>query len=294
MNYSTPAAAAAALHDLNGVEYPVGSGFRLKVMFAEIMTGSNSSSNPGGSSTAALLRSSSSSRSLGGPQGSGSLGAIMRASSGNFAMQGQHGSSGALTAGAHGSGGSFGSGSMHGAQVMSAGPNPMSVVTPVGQGMGGPVGTNSTAGSSALLSPAGSDPNSSSSNAPASMGGIGHGVIGSAGPSTAASPLCDAHHMYHQQHQQQNDLVRVTDRLSSLSLPNMGAHSPQHGLNSIGSEHSKDLAVAAAAAAAVAASAQHYSDLKAAASGGTISNTGGWWDILLSYVGLWGVELGGL
>jgi hypothetical protein len=76
--------------------------------------------------------------------------------------------------------------------------------------------------------------------------------------------------MYHQQHQQQNDLARVTDRLSSLSLPNMGAPSP--GLNSIGSEHSKDLAVAAAAAAA----AQHYSDLKAAASGGTISNTGGW------------------
>jgi hypothetical protein len=96
--------------------------------------------------------------------------------------------------------------------------------------------------------------------------------------------------MYHQQHQQQNDLAMVTDRLSSLSLPNMGAPSPQHGLNSIGSENSKDLAVAAAAAAA----AQHYSDLKAAASGGTISNTGGWWDILLSYVGLWGVELGGL
>lgn len=39
VNYSTPAAAAAAQADLNGVEYPVGSGFRLKVMYAEIMTG---------------------------------------------------------------------------------------------------------------------------------------------------------------------------------------------------------------------------------------------------------------
>lgn len=44
VNYSTPAAAAAAQADLNGVEYPVGSGFRLKVMYAEIMTGEASSS----------------------------------------------------------------------------------------------------------------------------------------------------------------------------------------------------------------------------------------------------------
>jgi hypothetical protein len=93
-------------------------------------------------------------------------------------------------------------------------------------------------------------------------------MMGSTGPSPSASPLCDP---YTQQayHQQQNDIARVTDRLSSLSLPNMSAPSPQHPLNSIGSEHSNDLAVAAAAAAA----AQHYSDLKAA-SGSNMQNAG--------------------
>lgn len=155
-------------------------------------------------------------------------------------------------------------------QVMAAGPMPgMSAGTPMG-----PAGTaaGSTAGSSALLSPAGSDPNSSSSTAPAGMGG---GLMGSAGPSPAASPLCDpqtqqAYHHHHQQQQQQHsDISRVTDRLSSLSLPNMSAPSPQHTLSSIGSQHSNDLA----AAAAVAAAAQHYSDLKAN-SGASLSNSG--------------------
>ena len=140
----------------------------------------------------------------------------------------------------------------------------------------GPAGTaaGSTAGSSALLSPAGSVPNSSSSTAPAGMGG---GLMGSAGPSPAASPLCVPqaqqaayhHHQQQQQQQQQSDIARVTDRLSSLSLPNMSAPSPQHTLSSIGSEHSNDLAVAAAAAAA----AQHYSDLKAN-SAASLSNSG--------------------
>jgi hypothetical protein len=97
--------------------------------------------------------------------------------------------------------------------------------------------------------------------------------MGSAGPSPAASPLCDpqTQQAYHhqQQQQQQSDIARVTDRLSSLSLPNMSAPSPQHTLSSIGSEHSNDLAVAAAAAAA----AQHYSDLKAN-SAASLSNSG--------------------
>lgn len=154
-------------------------------------------------------------------------------------------------------------------QVVSAGPAPLSAGTPM-SAMAAATAGGSTAGSSALLSPAGSDPNSSSSTAPAAMGGMG---LGSAGPSPAASPLCDPQtqggHYHQQQQQQQSDITRVTDRLSSLSLPNMSAPSPQHGLSSIGSEHSNDLAVAAAAAAA----AQHYSDLKAA-SGSNISNTG--------------------
>jgi hypothetical protein len=100
-------------------------------------------------------------------------------------------------------------------------------------------------------------------------------MLSSTGPSPSASPLCDphTHQAYHQQQQQQqNDIARVTDRLSSLSLPNMSAPSPQHPLNSIGSEHSNDFAVAAAAAAA----AQHYSDLKAA-SGSNMQNAGVSW-----------------
>jgi hypothetical protein len=48
VNYSTPAAAAAAQADLNGVEYPVGSGFRLKVMYAEIMIGEAGGMRGGG------------------------------------------------------------------------------------------------------------------------------------------------------------------------------------------------------------------------------------------------------
>lgn len=265
MNYSTPAAAAAALSDLNGVEYPQGSGFRLKVMYAEIMTGSNNSSNSanGGSNTAAaLLRSSSSRGSLSAHQGSAPLGAIMRASSGNLSMgHGQGGSSGALAAGGAGGLG----GALHAAHVVSAGPAPaMSVVTPIGTAVG--PGVSAAGSSAALLSPAGSDPHSSSSTAPATLSGH----LNSTGPSPAASPLCDPHSQqmaYHHQQQQQNDIARVTDRLSSLSLPNMSAPSPQHHLGSIGSEHSNDLAVAAAAA-------QHYSDLKAA-SGANMAGTGG-------------------
>lgn len=276
VNYSTPAAAAAAQQDLNGIEYPPGSGFRLKVMYAEIMTGANSStttnahsSMSNGSSTAALLRSSSSRSSLsaGGPTSSGTLGAMLRANSGSFNAQGamyHSGSSNALAAAA--SGGSFPGVHLHGAQVVSAGPAPLSAVTPF-------KAAGSTAGSSALLSPVGSsDPHSSSSTVPV-MPGLGSaGVLGSTGPSPSASPLCDPQVQYHQQQhqQQQSDVARVTDRLSSLSLPNMSAPSPQNPLGSIGSEHSNDLAVAAAAAAA----AQHYSDLKAA-TGGALPNTGG-------------------
>jgi hypothetical protein len=193
---------------------------------------------------------------------------MLRANSGSFTAQGGYhsGSSNALAAAAA-SGGSFPGGHhLHGAQVVSAGPAPLSAVTPV-------TVAGSTAGSSALLSPVGSsDPHSSSSTAPV-MPGLGSaGVLGSTGPSPSASPLCDPQvHYHHQQHQQQqSDIARVTDRLSSLSLPNMSAPSPQNPLGSIGSEHSNDLAVAAAAAAA----AQHYSDLKAA-TGGALPNTGG-------------------
>jgi len=57
VNYSTPVAAAAAVEQLNGVEFPPGTGFRIKVMFAEMLAHSGSSNSlrsPGNRSSSSL------------------------------------------------------------------------------------------------------------------------------------------------------------------------------------------------------------------------------------------------
>lgn len=97
MNYSTPTAAAAAVNDLNGIEFPVGSGFRLKVMFAEIMTGGGSGGGGSINSAAVNLFRSNSSRSSMRTPSAGQLGALVRASSGPLAHQ--HSSSSGTLAG---------------------------------------------------------------------------------------------------------------------------------------------------------------------------------------------------
>ncbi|KAF8057626.1 svkA [Scenedesmus sp. PABB004] len=209
VNYSTPAAAAAAVAELNGIEFPLGSGYRLKVMYAEIMTGggggggsggSGSGSAPGGAGPGGgLLRSSSSRGSLRTPS-AGQLGALARAGSGPLAS-------------AHSSGSALG--------AVGSGPPPAGPGAPGGGGAPG------------------SGPSSTGGGLPPGAATPGPALGGSRGPSPAATPLGGAGSV------SGSELAAVADGLSSMSLPALPGAGPAP-LGSMGSDPGGD-AVAAGA-----------------------------------------------
>jgi RNA recognition motif-containing protein len=258
VNYSTPAAAAAAVADLNGLEYPPGSGCRLKVMFAEIMTGgggggagvyANAAHSGSNNNMVAMLRSGS----LGsagrlasyGAAGVPLMGSLVRnGSSGNNLAMHQACSSSSSSGGMHSTPGS--------SSMTSAGPHAANI-TPMG-------------GSSSLLSPA-SDPQSARTTAGSGTNNDHVLLRGSRGPSPAATPGSISQQQQQQQQQLQHaELMRVTDTLSSLSLPHMGAPSPQQQQAALGRQHSSDVA-GQAAGAPPAVQQQCAPELSAAAGG---------------------------
>jgi hypothetical protein len=270
VNYSTPNAAAAAVNELNGIEFPVGSGFRLKVMYAEIMTGAGGAGSSSGSNAAAaaaaMMRSSSSRSSLRTPS-AGQLGSLTRGGSGGLAQQ-HSSSSGTLVP--QGSMGGLGSiGSQLGAP---------------GSGAGSASGPNSTGGGISMgggIPPSGAVPGSAAAAGLVGAGSGGTPVpvgMGSRGPSPAATPMGGPHQHHQHQHQQQgitcSDVGHVADSLSSMSLPCMTG--PNAGLGSMGSLASDPGSEAAAAAAAAA---HHFDHLQASAAaahvGGGVGGSSG-------------------
>ncbi|KAF6259639.1 hypothetical protein COO60DRAFT_988185 [Scenedesmus sp. NREL 46B-D3] len=260
VNYSTPNAAAAAVNELNGIEFPVGRGFRLKVMYAEIMTGGgagSSSSSNAAAAAVAMMRSSSSRSSLRTPS-AGHLGALARGGSGGL-TQLHSSSSGALMA-----------------------QGPLCALGSIGSQLGPPgsvggcaSGPSSTGGGIAV-----------GGWHAAQRGGarIGSGCVGGRrqrrhawrhghgqqGPQPCRHAHGGAHQHQHQRpHQQQGltcgEVGHVADSLGAMSLPCMAGANPVLGsMGSMASDPGSD------AAAAAAAAAQHYEHLQASAAAAAV------------------------